>query len=443
MKFISQLLLLLLLSLFIIGCGEKKIIEEIKETYPDGKPKLKLFFVEVNGRKEIIKDQYFYDNGQLFGEVQYKGGTKNGNFTQYLQNGLKESEGIYKNGKRYEWTTFEYNDINQKIAEENFDEDGDRLSRTSFLHFENGNLKSEEFYIDGQKVIYWTYFKENGKMESSGYTKRGKKDGDWKYYLADKSYKRGSFNNGNRLGKWKYFDEVDNEYNNIEYFKNNVIMSLGVIQNNKNNGKWTTYFSSGQVQSKGEYLDGKENGIWKYYLMDDSYKSANYKNGNIVSDWNYFDENGAKYTEVEFHPNKIIKTLGMKKGKNNEGRWTHYYQNGGIQSIGYFKVGNRDGKWTWYHENKKLESMGFYKDGYKSGRWVLYYNNGQLKNVGEFKDRKRIGKWLSYYKNGQIESEGKYINRMKEGEWIQYYESGKVKRIGKFEAGELIESQNF
>ena len=35
-------------------------------------------------------------------------------------------------------------------------------------------------------------------MESSGYKKRGKKDGIWKFYLADLSYKGGQFKDGKR-----------------------------------------------------------------------------------------------------------------------------------------------------------------------------------------------------------------------------------------------------
>ena len=438
-----RLIIKLVIIIIFISCGENKIIEEVKETFPDGKPKLKIFYIEVRGQKQIVKDQYFYDNGQLYGEVNYKGGTKNGKFSQYFKNGLLESEGIYKNGSRYEWTTFEYNDFKQKVAEENFDQDGDRLSRTSFVYFENGNVRSEEFYIDGAKDIHWTYYLTNGKLESAGYTLRGKKDKLWKYFLADKSYKGGIYKNGKRIGNWKFYDENDIEYNHVDYHPNKNIRTLGVMQNQKKNGKWTNYFDTGQLQSQGEFINNKEQGEWKFFLMDESYKSAEYENGMVVGDWNYFDEKGTKYNVVEYHSNKIVKTLGLKVNGEKHGRWTEYYMSGAIKSVGEFKENDRIGKWAWFHENKKLESMGLYKNGFKDGRWVVYYSNGQLKNVGEFNDRKRVGKWISYYKNGQIESEGMYLDRMKHGEWTQYYDNGKVKRIGIFEAGKLVDSQKY
>ena len=242
----------------IFSCAKDKLIEEVKEFFPNGKPKLKIFYIEINGKKEIVKDQYFYNNGQLYGEVNYRGGTKNGKFRQYFKNGLLESEGFYKNGNRNEWTTFEYDETNQKTAEEKFDEFGDRLSRKSFVYYDNGNLKSEEFYVNGQKVINWIYYANNGKKESSGATKRGKKHGEWKYFLSDLSYKSGFYQNNKRTEEWEYFSKNGQNYNFISYYANNRISELGRIEDDKKNGIWTKYYDNGQLEFKGSFLDDQK-----------------------------------------------------------------------------------------------------------------------------------------------------------------------------------------
>ena len=132
--------------------------------------------------------------------------------------------------------------------EEKFDEFGDRLSRKSFVYYDNGNLKSEEFYVNGQKVINWIYFANNGRKESSGATKRGKKHGEWKYFLSDLSYKSGFYQNNKRTEEWEYFSKNGQNYNFVSYYGNNRISELGRIEDDKKKCIWTKYYDNGQLE---------------------------------------------------------------------------------------------------------------------------------------------------------------------------------------------------
>ena len=114
----KNLKIVFLLILFIFSCSES-LIEEIIESYPNGRPKLVYFYKKSDGKKEILMNKYFYNNGQLFGTVYYIKGKK-ADFIQKNRNGLIEEQGIYKDGKKADWTLFEYNDHNDKISKVGF-----------------------------------------------------------------------------------------------------------------------------------------------------------------------------------------------------------------------------------------------------------------------------------------------------------------------------------
>ena len=84
--------------LFIISCGES-LIEEISESYPNGKPKLIQYYKKSGTKQNLIMDKYFYDNGLLYGKVNYKEGKKV-DFIQKNRNGMLQEEGIYEDGKK-------------------------------------------------------------------------------------------------------------------------------------------------------------------------------------------------------------------------------------------------------------------------------------------------------------------------------------------------------
>lgn len=49
-------------------------------------------------------------------------------------------------------------------------------------YYQNGNLASEGFYVDGLEDGYWKDYHENGKIAAEGYYSKGNETGKWRYY---------------------------------------------------------------------------------------------------------------------------------------------------------------------------------------------------------------------------------------------------------------------
>lgn len=53
------------------------------------------------------------------------------------------------------------------------------------LFFETGELKEEQFYIDGKKEGVWKTYYKNGKIKSKGKYRNGEKVGVWKTFYKN------------------------------------------------------------------------------------------------------------------------------------------------------------------------------------------------------------------------------------------------------------------
>ncbi|MDG1776057.1 MAG: toxin-antitoxin system YwqK family antitoxin [Crocinitomicaceae bacterium] len=168
--------------------------EEIKLYYENGK--LKEEYTLVDGKKDgLIK--YYHENGQLSMEYTLVDGKLNGLWKEYYENGKIRSEGNYVEGNRDGlWKEYYLNghigdEINYKGGNRdglhkmyhvpstsewngkdqrrlmyiiNMKDDGFHGPYKSF--YENGNLKVEGNYIDGNPDGIWKYYWEsNGKLK--------------------------------------------------------------------------------------------------------------------------------------------------------------------------------------------------------------------------------------------------------------------------------------
>lgn len=103
-------------SFLFFSCSQKK--EIVESSYPNGSPKVvgvykdELKIAEIkyyeNGKKELEgfyneklerngKWIYWFENGKIWSECEYKNGIKEGKSTVFFENGQKRYEGNYKN----------------------------------------------------------------------------------------------------------------------------------------------------------------------------------------------------------------------------------------------------------------------------------------------------------------------------------------------------------
>jgi len=92
-----------------------------------------------------------YDNGQKENEGRYKDGRLTGKWTFWYESGQKESEANYKNGKLDGKSTW-WNKNGQKVRQKNYKKgklDGKLIEWFQF----NGEIKREENYKNGKLCI--------------------------------------------------------------------------------------------------------------------------------------------------------------------------------------------------------------------------------------------------------------------------------------------------
>ena len=87
--------------------------------------------------------------------------------------------------------------------------------------------------------------------------------------------KQGFMKKGKREGEWKF------------YYGDNVLKAQGPYEQGKQNGTFTIYYDNAQVLYKGNYVHGAKEGRFGFYQKDgtvNKQKSGIYKNGEKISD---------------------------------------------------------------------------------------------------------------------------------------------------------------
>lgn len=124
-----------LMVLALSSCSMKhKVVEE---TFPNGSPRRECEYRGSGEDRELLKETFYYANGQIEMTGAYKEGERDGFWTYYYENGNVWSEGSYNKGKN----------------------DGKRLT-----YFENGKLRYEAWYKDNERVGLWKFYDQAGNL---------------------------------------------------------------------------------------------------------------------------------------------------------------------------------------------------------------------------------------------------------------------------------------
>jgi antitoxin component YwqK of YwqJK toxin-antitoxin module len=184
-------LLLSIISIFFISCGEN-LIEEVKEKYRDGNKKYVEYYKMVGDNQELVGAKFYYKRARIRLEGNMKGGYKDGKWTEYYNNNNRQifAKGKYKHGKQDgKWTEY----------------------------FENGKIKSKVNYKDGKPDGKWTWYWRNGQIEVEKNYKKDIVDGKWaRYHKNGQIEEKGIYKDGNKVGKWtSYYNNggIKNETN--------------------------------------------------------------------------------------------------------------------------------------------------------------------------------------------------------------------------------------
>jgi antitoxin component YwqK of YwqJK toxin-antitoxin module len=165
---------------------------------------------------ETGKKIEFYRNGKKKSVLNLVQGQKNGLYKEFHANGQLKKEVTYKN--------------NMKLGEEkNYFSNGQLESKLSYIQKE---YPSYSAVIDGQAI----YYHENGNLKVEGEYKEGQKVGEWKYLNNDGSIDYIEYDKEQRFGSpirvKKTGEQLKNETAkaNFESLKNNFEQNQQVVK---------------------------------------------------------------------------------------------------------------------------------------------------------------------------------------------------------------------
>lgn len=211
--------------LLILGCNSG-LHKEIKEVFPNGKPRIIAYYDLSGGDSLLVKEEICYSNGDIGISGEYgENGMPDGKWIFYYEDHRKTCEADFMNGKRSgEWKIQDFNGKPLTSEQYTIEEYEDGLPKTiRFFRQENGEtIKTGEIH-----------FYENHIRKSEGPVKDNKKNGLWKAWRPDGT-------------KW----------------------SEGEFAYDVNNGKTIVWYSNGQIYYEGEYRLGDRIGIWRFWKED-------------------------------------------------------------------------------------------------------------------------------------------------------------------------------
>ena len=352
----------------------------------------------------------------------------------------------------------------------------------NIFYFENGLKSSEGFFKNGLPDGLWKTYNAEGNMVAQGYKKNGLSDSLWIFYNENGSKKRASL----------YENDLKNgctiNYDSLENVKEELFYINDTIQNEK-----ITYYPNGAISTIEQYEDGSKNGeTYQYNIEGDIIEELYFEKGLLTKKQliNQLDENGLKtgYWR-KYYPSGILESeANYKEGKLN-GLYKQYNKYGSLEVINYMYLdsissnsrdivlidlyreyypggtkeklvggltnGLRNGQYRSYDIDGNLVQGYLYSndtiiaegiilnDGTYDGDWKYFYTSGEVQSEGKYEEGKKNGLWTYFYKNGKIQQKGKYINGIYEGQWTWYYENGAIRaqefyRKGKLE-GTIVE----
>lgn len=364
----------------------------------------------VNDRKEGMSFVYF-PSGQLKEEIQYSSNKKNGFSKEYDEKGVLITLMTYKNG-----FLVDREKLNRK------DEKGLKqgLWRT---YFNNGNIKTEAFYVDDLLSGPFKEYNEGGDIRvllqyAKGSIVEERDTTAMEVEIRNKFDNRGnlvysgSYRDSVAVGVHRLYDTAGNVISGFLYDNNGIKVGEGIITNEgKKEGKWKYYFRNGKVQSAGNYSNNAQTGKWEYYYESGKTEQAGlFKQGKTDGLWQWYFPDGKLKREEEYYEGKP------------EGIYVEYDTTGETIVNGKYFDGQKEEEW--FYKVGDYSEKGKYVADLKDGKWQAFYNDGKLKYEGNFIQGNPDGEHDFYYPNGRLKESNYYVMGISEKNWRKYDENG-------------------
>jgi len=98
---------------------------------------------------------------------------------------------------------------------------GEKFSGNCSSYYLNGNLSSQQSYIDGLDNDNWTFYYSNKNLKTEAFFSNGKRIGQWKYYAKNGNiWKVNTYNEmGEPFGEWETYDSINGNLSEVKNAK--------------------------------------------------------------------------------------------------------------------------------------------------------------------------------------------------------------------------------
>lgn len=396
------------------------------------------------GKKSGYTYKYTYNNPELPGRKTliskelYVNDKKEGNSYYYYKTGELKEIVFFRNGKK-EGYAKEFDRDSTVITLEQYQDDfmisRERINRTDAegrkqgtykTFYEDGSVKKEVNYLDGELHGYFREYTEDGKLVQTLRYDRGavieeideeaREIIDFKrtYDEDGRLIFSGGYREGIPIGIHRFFDTTGTVINAHIYNEKGQKISEGIVDEQGNRkGAWTDFYSEGEVRAKGSYRNNRRSGQWVYYFRNGNIEQrGSFLNGRYDGQWIWYYESGQVWREESYFN-------GQEDGSSTE-----YDELGNVIAAGGYISGEKDGEWVYDVGDHKEE--GEYIFGLREGEWIYYFDDGSVQFKGNYVQGLPHGRQLYFYQDGAIKEEQYYENGVREKTWRKYDRLGNI-----------------
>lgn len=443
----------------------------------DGNKTNEGFFTKDGDREG--KATYYYKNGKISTEANYKNGLLNGSRTTYYLNGNKQEEGTYKDDEADGY--FKFYHKNGKLKSEGWFVNGQRQG-THISYNQLGVIENKMYYLNNKQYGYSQYYYANGKMDY---------ESEFSYDWFKKTQQFDTLGNviasvdltkGNGILKWKNIDgtplldanyEHDFKHGEFKTYRTNGTVSKvenfkygyreGAYKTFYENGKvhidgayafnepvgvWKYYFDNGQLNFSETYVNGEETGTETNYKQDGSLdKVISYKGGNLNGSYTFYADNNEVALVLNYKEDIIESYTYMGKDgnllpkitlKNGTGKVKAFFKNGTPSAEVDVEIGYVNGTRNFFYSNGKPFVIGTRTYNSDNGVKKVYYANGQLEKEENYLYDNLHGVRKTYNANGTLKTEENWYNGDLHGTYKVYDANGKLKETKQYFFGSLL-----
>ena len=155
---------------------------------------------------------------------------------------------------------------------------------------EKGNISSIEYYItvsNNLELLKLETFHPNGHVARLELFSSGVKNGEYKEFFNNGNIKiNGQYINGDKSGLW------------VEYFREGGTMRMFYAKENRKDGSISEWYKNGEKKLHGKYFQGRKQGLWTAWYPNGVKESViTYNQGDQEGVFSYFYDNGNKKSE--------------------------------------------------------------------------------------------------------------------------------------------------